>query len=123
MSNLGGYQIITTLIKKVGGPKNAFRLCGLVAAGILKGGVEIGKRMERKKTEKASSNDLSDRLYTVTAEIACGGGLTLKPGNTFRVVARNEDAVLIEVIGDDDNPYQVSPELLAENSDFDLPTE
>ncbi|MFW0170309.1 hypothetical protein [Rothia sp. P4278] len=119
MSNLGGYQIITTLVKKVGGPKSAAG----IALGSLGLAYKIGGLVERKKMPKASSNDLSARLYKVTAEVSCGGGLTLTPGNVFRVLAQNEDTVLIAVIGDDDNPYQVSPELLAENSDFDLLTE
>jgi hypothetical protein len=44
--------------------------------------------------------------------------LVLKVGDEYRVIERDGDATLIEVLGDPKNPYVVSAELLKAVSNF-----
>ncbi len=119
MSNLGQYQWITTVAKKVGGP---IALLGLTAVGgwvVGRGGEAGGKGVAnavRRFKEKNSSQ--SSTIYEVTAEADCGGGLTLRVGNQFKVLKRIDDVVQIEVLDDENNPYFASAELLMKVSDF-----
>ena len=46
-------------------------------------------------------------------------GLEFKIGDQFRVLESDKDAILIEKIGDNNNPYFVSAELLKNISDFE----
>lgn len=136
MSNLGAYQMVTTGIKAMGGPAKA----GLIAVGsvvALTGsvyrfgvnrGVNMGDRqtIEAKVTEwvrsrfaQFNAHELSE-VYTVSADVECGGGLMLRAGDRFRVGKVIDDMVYIEVEGSDDNPFIVSAEQLTLHSDFPL---
>ena len=136
MSNLGAYQMVTTGIKALGGPAKA----GLIAVGsvvALTGsvyrfgvnrGVNMGDRqtIEAKVTEwvrsrfaQFNAHELSE-VYTVSADVECGGGLMLRAGDRFRVGKVIDDMVYIEVEGSDDNPFIVSVEQLTLHSDYPL---
>lgn len=136
MSNLGAYQMVTTGIKAMGGPAKA----GLIAVGsvvALTGsvyrfgvnrGVNMGDRqtIEAKVTEwvrlrfaQFNAHELSE-VYTVSADVECGGGLMLRAGDRFRVGKVIDDMVYISVEGSDDNPFIVSAEQLTLHSDFPL---
>ena len=123
MSNLGAYQMVTTGIKAMGGPAKA----GLIAVGVNRG-VNMGDRQtfEAKVTEwvrsrfaQFNAHELSE-VYTVSADVECGGGLMLRAGDRFRVGKVIDDMVYIEVEGSDDNPFIVSAEQLTLHSDFPL---
>lgn len=122
MSNLGAYQWLTTAAKKVGSPKN---LVGIIAGtgavagvAIYKGG-EIVVRKIKKKTNKQELQETSDtNIYTVSVDGMSNEGLELKAGDQFRVLGTDKDAVLIELIGDDNSPYFVSAELLRSISSY-----
>lgn len=139
MSNLGAYQMVTTGIKALGGPAKA----GLIAVGsvlALTGsvyrfgvnrGVNMGDRqtIEAKVTEwvrsrfaQFNAHELSE-VYTVSADVECGGGLMLRAGDRFRVGKVIDDMVYIEVEGSDDNPFIVSVEQLGQHSDYPAPIE
>ena len=139
MSNLGAYQTVTTGIKALGGPAKA----GLIAVGsvvALTGsvyrfgvnrGVNMGDRqtIEAKVTEwvrsrfaQFNAHELSE-VYTVSADVECGGGLMLRAGDRFRVGKVIDDMVYIEVEGSDDNPFIVSVEQLGQHSDYPAPIE
>ena len=139
MSNLGAYQMVTTGIKAMGGPAKA----GLIAVGsvvALTGsayrfgvnrGVNMGDRqtVEAKVTEwvrsrfaQFNAHELSE-VYTVSADVECGGGLMLRAGDRFRVGKVIDDMVYIEVEGSDDNPFIVSIEQLGQHSDYPAPIE
>jgi len=133
MSNLGGYQVITTLIKRVGGPENAMKLAAaaggllLVAGGAAHAGMQKATPALKKKAEqlfekwrsRAGSVDrLAGSVYTVTATAESDQGVSFAIGDTFRVLERDADAVLIELIGNDENPWVIFADLLAEISDF-----
>lgn len=139
MSNLGAYQMVTTGIKALGGPAKA----GLIAVGsvlALTGsvyrfgvnrGVNMGDRqsVEAKVTEwvrsrfaQFNAHELSE-VYTVSADVECGGGLMLRAGDRFRAGKVIDDMVYIEVEGSDDNPFIVSVEQLGQHSDYPAPIE
>lgn len=121
MSNLGWYQVITTWSKKVGGPLN---LLGIVAGVGAIGGVAGTKGVEalvgsqkKKAAEKEKAAELL-KTYTVSKEGVINEGLQFRVGETFKVLERDGNAVLIEKLGDDNNPYFVAAELLNEISDY-----
>ncbi|MEU6416065.1 hypothetical protein [Streptomyces spiralis] len=115
MGNLGGYQWMTATAKRVGGPK--VLLAGIAGLGYLTGrGVEAGGSAAYKKLRSVFEKKIesaSDRVFTVTADGDDGNGLTVRVGNEIRVLKDVGEAVLVEVIGDQDNPYTVSPSFLA----------
>lgn len=115
MSNLGGYQTITELIKKVGGPKNALVLLGVVAGAFLGTGVGIGFSLGKKSEEKKDSLVV---IYEVTSDCKDKSGLKLHIGDKFKVLKSDKEAIMIEKIGDLNNPYFVSESFLSANSNF-----
>ena len=136
MSNLGAYQMVTTGIKAMGGPAKAaliavgsvVALTGSVYRVGVNRGVNMGDRqtVEAKVTEwvrsrfaQFNAHELSE-VYTVSADVECGGGLMLRIGDRFRVGKVIDDMVYIEVEGSDDNPFIVSVEQLARYSDYPL---
>lgn len=126
MSNLGGYQKLTTFAKRVGGPGNLVVLIagsgvavGAIAAKAGEFVVKKGKRAITKRKEK--KNDLSikpDTIYTVEREAESNESLQFKVGDSFRVLEYDGDALLIELIENANNPYFVSEKLLKEISDY-----
>ncbi|WP_155835391.1 hypothetical protein [Actinomyces sp. ICM39] len=139
MSNLGAYQMVTTGIKALGGPAKAaliavgsvVALTGSVYRVGVNRGVNMGDRqtVEAKVTEwvrsrfaQFNAHELSE-VYTVSADVECGGGLMLRAGDRFRVGKVIDDMVYIEVEGSDDNPFIVSIEQLGQYSDYPAPIE
>lgn len=139
MSNLGAYQTVTTGIKAMGGPAKA----GLIAVGsvlaltgsVYRFGVNRGVNMGDRQTVEAkvtewvrsrfaqfNAHELSE-VYTVSADVECGGGLVLRVGDRFRAGKVIDDMVYIEVEGSDDNPFIVSVEQLGQHSDYPAPIE
>lgn len=122
MSNLGDYQRMTILAKKVGGPKNLAVIiagAGAVASVALYKGGEIVKEKVRKKKNKEKLKETSDSIvYSITVDGVSDGGLEFKIGDQFRVLETVKNAVLIEKIGDDNNPYFVSVEFLEMISNY-----
>lgn len=124
MSNLGGYQTMTTIFKSLGGPKKAVSLIlgstfviGGVAGSFVPNVYNAAKKAIRKG---ASHSSTMDEMFTVRTH-RDGDGRSepkLRVGDKFRVLERDGDAVLIEVLNDDDNPYFVSGKILAMISDF-----
>ena len=122
MSNLGGYQWLTTSAKKVGGPVNLVLLIAGSGAIIYKGGevlVKNGvKAIKKIRAEKKVIAESSAQIYCVNVQGVSNEGLEFKIGDQFRVLETDKDAVLIEKIGDDNNPYFVSEELLKDISNY-----
>lgn len=127
MSNLGGYQTIVEWSKKLGGPGKL--VVTLLTAGvvggvvIVKGGGTIVKKgkqaaaihKEKKKMESAKAAV----IYTVNTAKKSNEGLELKGGDQFRVLAVDDNAVMIELMGNDNNPYFVDAKLLRSISDYE----
>ena len=121
MSNLGAYQVMTTIAKKVGGPVKlavVLAVSGYVVIRTAEGGIKTGiKKVKKHKEAKAIvSNTL--KLYTVNESGESNEGLIFNIGDTFIVLDKDSAAVLIEKIGDTSNPYFVSEELIRKISDY-----
>lgn len=133
MSNLGGYQVVTTLLKRVGGPRNAMKLAAaaggllLVAGGVAHAGIQKATPAVKKQAEQLfdkwrsrakATDELAGSVHTVTAAAESDQDVSFNVGDTFRVLERDAEAVLIELIGNDHNPWVIPADLLAEISDF-----
>ncbi len=122
MSNLGGYQWLTTVAKKVGGPKNLVLIIAGTGAAVYKGSEIVVKKTVKEIKKRMSQEKLPEivdtKIYTVTAEGTSNEGLEFKIGDQFKVLETDKDAVLIEKIGDSDNPYFISAELLKNISNY-----
>lgn len=71
VSNLGGYQWLTTAAKKAGGPKNLVLMIAGAGAVIYKGG-EVAVKHTVKATKKIKNKEqlsetVNTKMYTVTA--------------------------------------------------------
>lgn len=124
MSNLGGYQTITTIIKALGGPKKAG---GIIIGGAVAVGTVVGSFLPSPVTsvknaikKRAEPNTTTDRIFTVHTNHDGDGRRepTLRAGNQYRVFETDGDAILIEVLGDPESPYFVSGVVLEKISDF-----
>ena len=112
MSNLGGYQKLTTLAKKVGGPKNLVLINLGVGYGLfrtLEGGVKFAHKSMKKETV---TNKIEANEYKVLRDAIDSQGLTFKVGDTIRILETANDVILIEKVGDNNNPYYVSLDFL-----------
>lgn len=140
MSDLGFYQTLTTAVKRLGGP---VPFC-LVSFGVISGISIIAYKQYEKSPFKTKVDGLAqsfnkriksspillkaqkknmlhgdqDITYVVYRDCSCEGGLTLRPGDRFTVVMRDEDAVLIAVHENENSPFFVSVEFLEENTSF-----
>lgn len=121
MSNLGWYQVMTTVAKKVGGP---LKLGGLIFGGgvVLGGGTVLGggaiKKKVTKELDKKKQAAAAAVVHTVKREGSSNEGLLFKAGEKFKVLEVDGDAALIEKEGDGNNPYFVSAKFLASISDY-----
>lgn len=121
MSNLGGYQTIVQLSKKVGGPGKL----GLIVFGagylVLRPTETLARSLYKKAKNglqrETTPLDRSD-IYTVSAEADSGNGLLLAPGDKFSEVGRDKETVIINVEGHESNPHVVSALLLSQISDY-----
>ena len=110
MSNLGGYQWLTTAAKKVGGPE---KLVVLIAAGSITAykGTEIAVKKLISAIKKAKS-EKKGLAYKVLTPGESNEGLKFDADDEFYVLETDGDAILIEKIGDTSNPYFVDRKLL-----------
>lgn len=120
MGNLGWYQLMTTVAKKVGGPK---QLLALVAAGgyVIIRGVEAGGKKVIKLVKKDNKEKSTSKVLPAYKFIIDGKddkGLIFSSGDVFYVAARHDDVILIEKEKDDNNPYFVSVDWLMKASSF-----
>lgn len=122
VGNLGNYQVMTTLAKRVGGPV----LLGLVTLGT---GYFVGKTAEvgGKRGFSALMNAIRKRsapcpvkneVFVVRTDGTDDQGLEFRTGAEYRVLECSDDAILVELVGSDDNPHVVSDAFLATISDF-----
>lgn len=122
MGNLGLYQLMTTVAKRVGGP--AVLLTGVALAGyatlrpVEAGAKRAGRKLVSVIKSRRAQVDTPGQIYIVHTDTDAGGDLWLKAADRYRVLEQDGDAVLIEVDGALENPYVVSAALLAEVSDF-----
>ncbi len=121
MGNLGAYQWITTTSKKVRGPINLLLLAGAIGAALYKGGEAVVRKCIntiKANTTTKTSIEAKRKLYKITSAGRSNEDLGFVIGDRFRVLESDGDSVLIEKIGDENNPYFVSAELLRVISDY-----
>ena len=113
MSNLGGYLKMTTWSKKVGGPLNLLGITLGTGALIGIGGKTIADNLLNKK-----ENNLVeiDQEFEVTTAGQDDEKLKFEVKDRFRVILIDGDAVLIEKIKDENNPYYISNDFLKQIS-------
>ena len=117
MSNLGAYQTATTWAKKVGGMENLAAI--LLAAGYAIGKIiEIPVRAVVRHIRTKKECDQPRELIMVTSTGTDSSGLVLSEGDSYQVLYSDEDMVLVEKIGDTNNPYVVSPDFLRMVSNY-----
>lgn len=110
MSNLGSYQIMTTLAKKFGSP--------LILAGVTALGGYVVLRSVEAIVTKGVKNIKKSTIYEVTSDGEDKNGFQLHTGDKYRVLESDGDAVLVEKIGDTNNPYFVSSDFLSSISNY-----
>lgn len=126
MSNLGTYQLMTTLAKKVGGPKKLLLIVAATGWIVLRSGEASAKAIVSKfRNTPHTSWDYQHfgETFAVTATTELVEGLILNEGSTFHVLERDQDSVLIAVSDDKNNPYFVSAEKLSKISNYSLGAE
>lgn len=132
VGNLGGYQLITTAIKRLGGPTKAAMKIGGGLVAILAGTGAISYSAGEKNGEKkaiakmrgqakgvklvpvdmgpSKSNPSAD--YLVAKDATSSDGTSFATGDKLRVMDSDGDAVMVERIGDENSPYWVSRDFL-----------
>lgn len=118
MGNLGTYQAMTTLAKKLGGPKALLAVTAVTGYTVLRP-AEAGIKRALQAIRKRYSPCIEEgAVFTASADGDDGSGFAIRQGDEYRVLERDGEAVLVEVIGHPDNPYFVSGSFLASISDF-----
>ena len=116
-SNLGGYKWMTTTAKKCGGPIPF--MAGLVVLG---GGICCGVNWTIKRI-KCGTGGLPEEAapYTVTVHTPADidDAVRLVRGDRLQIWVRDNDSVLVEIVGAADNPRFVSADWLRAISDFE----
>lgn len=121
MSNLGTYQLMTTLAKKVGGPKKLLLIVAATGWIVLRSGEASAKAIVSKfRNTPHTSWDYQHfgETFAVTATTELVEGLILNEGSAFHVLEQDQDSVLITVPGDKNNPYFVSAAKLLKISNY-----
>ena len=123
MSNLGGYQLLTTAAKKVGGPGNLVLLIAGAGALVYKCSEIVVSKVateviKTKYSKNRFGDELSGEVYIVKSFGISDEGLQFKVNEWFKVLEADGDAVLIEKIGDMNNPYFKSGDFLKAISDY-----
>lgn len=112
---------MTSVAKKVGGPGNFVAL--IVSASLFIGGsAALGIKKIKKRIDLNEDNKkreaLSAVIFTVHTDGCSNEGLNFHTGDKFRVLETTGDVTLIELIGNNKNPYIVSGELLSSISSY-----
>lgn len=117
MSNLGAYQAITTIAKRVGGPKRPLAIIAVGGYAVIRPGEAAAKKAIDAVRKTSVPCATKGQVFRVTAA-GSESELALHIGDEYRVLERDGDAILIEVLGDSNNPHFVSSVLLRSVSDY-----
>ncbi|MFJ1871122.1 hypothetical protein [Streptomyces chartreusis] len=122
MGNLGGYQTMTTLAKKVGGP-GALAVVTAVGGWAIGRGAEAGGKNVFRAVKAAAKKrnapcSTKGQVFDVVSHGEDGKGLALRAGDQYRVMECDGEAILIEVLDGSNNPYFTSAQFLASVSGF-----
>lgn len=126
MSNLGGYQTMTTVVKALGGPTKAFvtaaAVLGVAGYGVIRAGEAGGKKIVAVSKEaiakRRTSSKAAGQIFRIHTSGVDEKGVEFELGAEYRVLERDGDAILIDLMGDNNSPYFVSGVFLATISSF-----
>ena len=79
---------------------------------------KVTKTVKTKKKAKDISFLENGKIFTVSANKKDNSGLEFKIGDKYKILNRDNEAIQIEIIGNDNNPYFVSEDFLKIISDF-----
>lgn len=122
MSNLGGYQTMTTMAKKCGGPAKFVFVIAVGGYVVFRTGELVSKRCIKRicnHNEKKKVTLEAAKTYNIIKSATSNEGVVFQVGDTCRVLGRDDDSILVELIGADNNPYFVSADFLGSISDFE----
>ena len=96
-------------------------VCGYVvirsAEGIIKGAVNAKVKATNQCAEEGN---IPESIFEINVDTTIEAiDLVLHKGDKYRVLESDKDTVLIEVIGDTNNPYAVSVDFLRNKSNYD----
>ncbi len=111
MGNLGWYQRVVTIMKKLGGPKKSLVLYSVGSYLVIRLGEGGIKRVFRFIKDKVDHKD-TIKEYIAVYNGESPEGVKLSEGDHFKILEVDGDAALIEIIGNTDNPYVVPKEFL-----------
>lgn len=117
MGNLGAYQAMTTAAKKVGGPSVLLAITAVAGYIFIRPAEAGAKKVVRTIKQRNEPCATKGQLFRASAD-GDDGGLRIRVGDEYRVLECDGDSILIEVLGDADNPYFVSSTFLRSVSDF-----
>lgn len=118
MGNLGTYQAMTMLAKKVGGPRSLAAVTAVTGYVVIRPAEAGVRRVAQAIKKRNVPCTTKDQVFRVTTDGEDASGLMIKGGDEYRVLECDGDAVLIEVLGDSNSPYFVSSGFLESISDF-----
>jgi hypothetical protein len=121
MSNLGAYQWMTSTAKKVGGPINLLLITGATGAAIYKSveiSVKTGIKQFKKHFITISPGIHDKKIYRIITPGKSNDGTQFSVGDTFRILEKDGDAILIAKENDPNNPYFVSAKFLQTISNY-----
>lgn len=119
MNNLGNYKRMVTLAKKVGGPLKLATIVfssGVAATKIAEQGYKSVKKYMNTRT---NSKVKVKRIYTVHTDANYNDEIYFKKGRKINVLTIDKDSVVVEIVGENNNPYVVTRDFLKKVSDFD----
>lgn len=116
------YQWMTSTSKKVGGPVNFLLITAGTGAAIYKGGEVVVKKCIKTVRKKMHNKNhyVESKIYTVNVKGKSNEDVEFNVGEQFVILEADGDAVLVEKLGDSNNPYFVSGKLLSDISDFEI---
>lgn len=121
MSNLGAYQTMTTIAKKFGGPVKLGLAIAVGGYAVIRTGesvCKLGIKKIRSHNRNKKCTIENAKIYSVTETGASNEGVVFHQGDTYKVLERDAESVLVELIGNDNNPYFVSVDFLSSISDY-----
>jgi len=132
VGNLGAYQIMTTLAKRVGGPVNLGGIIALISiagGGILAYGCKekiehIVHSVKDKPSISCGSKESQKEIRTYCCHSDCeiSNELTLEQNDQFSVLYADDKMTLIAIVGDDSSPYIVDRKKLESVSNYKVQT-
>lgn len=122
MSNLGGYQLFTTLAKKVGGPRNLIMMIvggtAVLTLVVEHGGSRLIEEVRTRRKSSRPTTSEAGETFTVHSAFKLADDVELSAGSRFCVLEQDNDTVLVTVLDRQDNPFFASRKTLAAHSDL-----